>query len=184
MDWGFAFWRFVHWFALHAKGHDLLKQLPDFIPCEQCKLEWEDPKEGQDLVVWSLNIHNKVNAKLGRYDKWDLTDFHIAQKTTCDRCAHADYTPFPWGFIHVIASDNSVKALQFLKRFDEIYPCPSCNSTFFIDDPALDESIAEWSIRHHKRIDPSFQTTSTAFDTKCNGCETSTAYISHENLSK
>lgn len=196
MNWGPAFWRFIHYYALHdtGAGRELLRQVPRFISCEACRQEWEDPaaEAGDDLVAWSLQLHNKVNRKLGKYGAWDVTDFHIAQKSACDRCGGAGHvTSFPWAFIHAVASANTPEALQFLKAFDATYPCAACRATFFTDDPAAGdadadadaaetgETVAAWAVRHHQRVDPTYTPPAAASalqpagdtTTACVGCD-------------
>lgn len=149
--WGPSFWRFLHYFAMNTPDRAFIKQLKNCIPCEECRAEWRDPTDTEDLVTWSKNLHNHVNAKLGRYANWDLTDFNIAHKNTCDACLHQEYVfMFPWTFIHTIAS-SSPEALQFLKTFDQTFPCITCRTTFFTDDPAEDETLKDWADRHHNR---------------------------------
>lgn len=197
MYWGPAFWRFMHYYALHDAGRDLLRQVPQFIPCEACRLEWEDLADEQDLVQWSLQLHNKVNRKLGKYGAWDTIDFHIAHKSACDRCAGAAHmTAFPWAFIHAVAAADTPQALQFLKDFDASYPCQACRGTFFTDDPAPPdadadaeadgtgtgtgtggETVLQWTVRHHQRVDPSYTPPPAASalplagDATCVGCD-------------
>lgn len=153
MSWGPAYWRFLHYFALNDKDMDLFQQLPRFIPCEMCINEWEDPVISTELVMWSKELHNKVNRKLGKWDRWDMTDFGIAHKNTCDYCDDREFVHmFPWLFIHVVAETGGADALAFLKRFNEIYPCEVCRGKFFTDDPADGETVLDWTIRHHKRM--------------------------------
>lgn len=189
MSWGPAYWRFIHYFALNNKDRELFTQLPSFIPCEECKSEWEDPKEGELLIEWSLMLHNKVNAKLGKWDKWDLLDYNIAHKNTCDYCTGQEYIHFfPWNFIHTIASCEGKEgfdgdALAFLKRFNEMYPCNKCQGKLFLDEPNDDETVLEWTVRHHSRMNqerglpvyvhPSPNTNGNSTD--CSGCDSTSA---------
>jgi hypothetical protein len=180
MSWGPAYWRFIHYFALNNKDRTLLTQLPNFLPCDECKGEWEDPLDDEDLVQWSMRLHNKVNKKLGKWDKWDLTDYNIGHKNTCDYCMNQEYIHFfPWVFVHTIASFEG-NALAFLKRFDEVYPCDVCRGQFFLDEPNEGESILEWTIRHHSRMNeerglpPYIHPIDTSGNSSgCEGCETS-----------
>jgi Erv1 / Alr family len=132
MSWGPAYWRFIHYFALNNKDRELFSQLPSFIPCAECKNDWEDPQDGDDLVQWSLKLHNKINKKLGKWDKWDLTDYNIAHKNTCDYCNRQEYIHFfPWMFIHTVAEVGpDTLALEFLQTFNSKYPCEVCHNNF------------------------------------------------------
>lgn len=152
MSYGCAYWRFLHYFALNNAGRDLIKQLPPFLPDDEWRAEWVDPTNDEDLVVWSKDLHNKVNKKLGRYDKWDLTDFDIAHKNVCDFCENSSVHLFPWGFIHKVAEIGGTTALPFLKAFDASFPCPHCEDKFFTDEPNDGENVLDWTIRHHNRI--------------------------------
>lgn len=148
--WGSSFWRFLHYFSMNSPDRAYIKQLKDFIPCEQCRSEWRDPADTEDLAIWSMNLHNHINSKMGKYAQWDMTDFHIAHKNICDVCEQKEYMyMFPWNFIHTVALHP--ESLEFLKTFNATYPCISCRSEFFTDEPMQDESIHDWSIRHHKR---------------------------------
>lgn len=150
MFFGSAYWRFVHYFALHNTGRELFTDIPKFLPPTYAA-EWEAPKDDEDLIDWSLRIHNRMNSKKGDWDKWDRTDFHIAHKPECDFCANKEYVFFfPWGFIHSIADTRHEDALPFLKLFGALYPEKSM--TFFTDDLNEGESLLDWTIRHHKRM--------------------------------
>jgi hypothetical protein len=151
---GSAYWRFIHYFAIHNIGRDdLLRDIVNFLPCEECKNEWENPSENENLVEWSLRLHNKVNTKLGKWDKWDMTDFNISQKPQCDYCMDKDTMyMFPWGFIHAIASLDITGVVDFLKAFDTSYPCDTCRGTFLIEDKNDSETVFEWTVRNHKRM--------------------------------
>lgn len=150
---GSAFWRFLHYFALNdsGSGRDLIRQLPPFLPSDSWRMEWEDPGEGVDLVVWSKELHNKVNKKLSRYDRWDMNDFGITQTNICDECCVPVFE-FPWGFIHKVAEIGGDAALAFLKRFNEIFPCSHCRGKFFTDDPNEGETVLQWTVRNRNRI--------------------------------
>lgn len=153
MYWGPSYWRFLHFFALHNVGRDLMMELPQFIPCEECKSEWVDPGPEEDLVMWSKELHNKVNRKLGRWDKWDMTDFGISHKRECDYVQNMEFVHlFPWPFIHIVAQVGGDAALGFLKRFNELYPVDACRNKFFTDDPIEGESVLDWTVRHHNRM--------------------------------
>ena len=189
MSWGPAYWRFMHYFALNNKDRELFSQLPSFIPCEECKGEWEDPKDGEDLIEWSRKLHNKVNAKLGKWDKWDMTDYNIAHKNTCDYCTGQEYIHFfPWTFIHTIASFEGKEGfngdvLSFLMRFSELYPCNQCCNQLLLNDVQEGETLLDWTVRHHSRINqerglpayvhPSPSRVGASHD--CPGCDSATA---------
>lgn len=149
---GTPFWRFIHFFALHDTGRDLLKDVVQFLP-EMYVAEWEAPTEKEDLIEWSLRFHNRVNAKKGDWDRWDRTDFGIAHKAECDFCADKEYVfQFPWGFIHNVAKSEHPGTLSFLKKFDITYPVVSNYGSFFTDEPVEGETVYDWTIRHHKRL--------------------------------
>lgn len=155
--WGPSYWRFLHYFALHSQTTpEFVKTLKSLIPCLNCQEEWFDPELNRTMVEWSLVLHNKVNTKLGRYDKWNLTDFSIAHKPTCDVCNPPPRPVFPWLFIHALAETGAKEAKSFLLEFNTQYPCISCRNTFFTDEPAENESVLDWTIRHHIRKEPLF----------------------------
>lgn len=157
MFYGPAYWRFMHHFALHDQGRDLMVDLGQFIGCAECAAEYEAPTDNQDLVLWSKNLHNKVNAKLGKWDKWDMTDFHIGHKPDCDICADKVHFGYPWLFIHQVAETGNAAAIPFLQKFDQTYPCDKCRGTFLPDAPNDDESAIDWTIRNHKLVQPTFE---------------------------
>jgi hypothetical protein len=167
----------MHHFALHDTGRELMNELGQFINCETCAAEYEGPKEEENLIIWSKDLHNKVNSKLGKWDKWDLTDFNIGQKPECDLCSQKETSSlYPWMFIHNVAESNSA-ALPFLQKFNQLYPCDVHKGTFFIDSPSSDESVLDWTIRNHKRFNPEFeyysknaQGDSTVNGSNCTGC--------------
>ncbi len=149
---GSSFWRFVHFFSLHNTGRPLFAEVGKFLPAEYAQV-WELPAEGEDLIDWSLRIHNNMNRIKGDWDRWDRTDFGIAHKPECDFCADKEYVfLFPWGFIHAVASTDHPDALAFLKAFSASYPADRCAGAFFTDDPAEGESVYAWTLRHHKRM--------------------------------
>lgn len=153
MFWGAPYWRFIHYFSLHDK-RDLVLQIKNFIPCDECKSEWYDPTLDQSLIDWSREFHNKVNKKLGRYDKWDARDLSISHKPTCDICDEKEYIHrFPWGFIHEVA--KLPNAVDFLKEFNATYPCEKHRGTF-LDEPQPGEFPLDWTVRNHQKTDPSF----------------------------
>jgi hypothetical protein len=137
---------------MNDTGNDLFAEVSKFLP-EDYMAEWEVPMEGEDLIDWSLRVHNRMNKKKGDWDRWDRTDFGIAHKPECDFCADKEYVfLYPWGFIHAVASTEHADALAFLKAFSAAYPAECCRGTFFTDDPADGESVYDWTIRHHKRF--------------------------------
>jgi len=157
MFYGPAYWRFMHHFAIHGKGRDLMVDLGQFIGCAECASEYEAPRDNQDLVMWSKNLHNKVNAKLGKWDKWDMTDFNIGQKPECDICAGKVHFGYPWLFIHQVAETGNASSIPFLQNFDQTYPCDKCHGTLLPDAPNEGESAIDWTIRNHRKIQPTFQ---------------------------
>lgn len=157
MYWGPSYWRFLHYFALHDSGRELFEQLPKFMPCDVCRSEWVNPGPKEDLVMWSKELHNRVNKKLGKYDKWDMTDFEIAHKPECDYESNKEYVHlFPWLFLHTVAETGGDGALLFLKHFNETYPNIVLRGKFFTDDPAEGESVLDWTVRHHNRMNLDF----------------------------
>ena len=174
---GSAYWRFIHFFSLHDIDYEYIKQIVNFMPCEDCKLEWEDPVQDQDLIEWSMSLHNKINKKMGKYDKYDLTDFIICQKRHCDICAGDEHkNQYPWELIHFVAEKYGESSLEFLKRFNTLYPCDKCRSNLLIDDQHEGETVLNWTIRHHTRFNqfkglPEFRYI--VSDKTCVGCEES-----------
>ncbi len=159
MFYGPAYWRFMHHFALHDTGRDLMDELGQFIGCEVCAAEYEPPQTPDtDLVTWSKDLHNKVNAKLGKWDKWDMIDFNIGQKPDCDLCSQRDDTRYPWMFIHNVAeAGGNTASVPFLQKFDQAYPCDVHRGTFLTDPPQDGESAIDWTIRNHRRTQPDFE---------------------------
>jgi hypothetical protein len=157
MFYGPSYWRFMHHFALHGLGRDLMVDLGQFISCAECASEYEAPTDEQDLIMWSKELHNKVNAKLGKWDKWDMTDFNIGQKPECDICADKVHFKYPWLFIHQVAETGNVASIPFLLKFDQMYPCDKCRGTFLSDPPHEDELAIDWTIRNHRKIQPAFE---------------------------
>jgi hypothetical protein len=152
MTWQKSYWRFIHYFSIHNQ-YLLLCQFGDFIGHDVFIV----PAYQQNLIDWSIDLHNKLNTQNNKYDKWNLTDFNIAQKSTCDLCENAQvFFNFPWGFIHEIAKSTNTNTLNFLQDFNTFYPCTKCRGTFFTDTPFENESIFDWTIRNHQRIDSTF----------------------------
>ena len=169
MSWGPSYWRFIHYFSMN-NCLDLLQKLPEFIPCEDCKTEWIEPIDSEDLTHWSLALHNKVNTKLGKYDKWVYSDLTIVHKDECDVCKkNEDRHQFPWTFIHEVAKIESPNTVSFLKEFNSTYPCLTCKGSFLPDLPNPSESVLDWTVRNHVAIDPSFKFTY-EHTFPCNGC--------------
>lgn len=149
---GPAIWRFIHFFSIHNIDRNFIIKIQDYL-CTECKNEWEDPTDNEDIIEWSLRLHNKVNKKLGKWDKWDINDLNIAHKPECDYCKNIEnISQFPWEFIHSISKTENANLLDFLKTFSTLYPCDICKNTFFTDEPLVDETIFNWTIRHHKRF--------------------------------
>ena len=172
MMWGPSYWRFLHYFAGYSPfSREYLKKLPPLIPCSDCSGEWFDPVETDNLLQWSVTLHNKVNTKLGRYDKWTVEDCDILHKANCDNCNPQQNTVFPWPFIHMVAATGRPTALEFLQIFNNLYPCYQCRRTFFTDVPTSEESVLAWTIRHHTRLDSTFvYTIPGATDIPCASC--------------
>jgi len=156
-NWGPSYWRFIHYFSTNAPdSHELLAETVNHIPCVTCKSEWVSPDSNTHLLLWSIHLHNKVNTKLHKYDKWTTNDFGIAHKTTCDKCFVPPNAAFPWTFIHTVAKVNDSSALTFLKKFNTLYPCDTCRGGFFTDDPLNNESVLDWTVRNHVLQEPTF----------------------------
>jgi hypothetical protein len=153
MFYGPSYWRFIHYFSLYDVGRtELFPLVPNFLP-EEFQGEWENPGENETLKDWSIRLHNKVNAKLGKWDKWDETDFNIAHKPECDFKENKEFIfMFPWALLHHVANTEHPTALAFLKTFNELYPDEQTRNTFFTDDPQEGETVYDWTLRHHKRM--------------------------------
>jgi hypothetical protein len=167
MFYGPAYWRFIHHFSLHDRGRDLFTELVKFIGCEKCATEYVPPTETENLIFWSLNLHNKINRKLGKWDKWNIDDFNICQKSECDVCSNKVYFGYPWTFIHNVAETGNISSISFLQNFDKTYPCDTCCGTFLKDPPKEGESAIEWTIRNHQKITSNFEYQS---NNGCVGC--------------
>ena len=150
---GSAFWRCIHYFAQHDIGcSNFLPMIKAVLP-EEYKVDWEDPSDQEDLVMWSIRLHNKINQKTGKYAGWDTTDFSISHKPECDYLTNREFVFFfPWGFIHSVAGVMDPVALDVLKSFNQLYPDSQMRGTFFTDEPGDEETVYDWTIRHHKRI--------------------------------
>ena len=153
MYWGAPYWRFMHYFAMHDVK-DLVLHVKNFIPCEDCKSEWYEPAPGENLLDWSREFHNKVNRKLGRYDKWDARDLLISHKPHCDICEEKEFIHrYPWVFFHFVSMQPN--SMDFLKAVNAQYPCEKHRGTF-LDEPQDGESTVDWVVRNNQRVDPNF----------------------------
>lgn len=172
MFFGSAYWRFMHHFALYDIGRELMDDLGTFINCTECASEYQPPQENEDLINWSKDLHNKVNKKLGKWDRWDLTDFNIAHKKDCDICANKEIFGYPWIFIHNVASTGE-NSIDFLKKFNELYPCDVHKGKLLEDQINENESVLDWTIRNHQKFYPSFQYNINGNSSEdCIGCTT------------
>ena len=174
MSWGSYYWKIIHYLALNNVGHEWLSKLIDYIPCEECKEHWVNPIAGCNLIEWSLEMHNKVNNKLGRWDKWDRNDFEIAHKNECEICNGISYNfDKIWHFIHIVAhigENNRNDTIKMLKEFQNIYPCAICRNQLFLDDPMEKETLYDWTVRHHNRINNENRSYIIYIDQTCYGC--------------
>lgn len=150
-----SFWRIIHYFAMHNIGSkEYYESLRFFLPRKILEC-WEDPKEGEDLTDWSIRIHNKYNQAKGQYAQWSREECTIAHPMTCDYKAGKST---PWDVLHYIAVHRSCEALHFLHIFNKIYPDDDCRNRFFIDNPVgMKETLYEWAIRSHKRMNLEFK---------------------------
>jgi len=79
--WGPPLWQFIHTISDVEEEHliknsiQCLKSLKDVIPCSLCRPHYEeklkeldnlDTSKPQALYLWSINLHNSVNQKLGK----------------------------------------------------------------------------------------------------------------------
>ena len=160
---GPSFWRFIHYYAMsnNVSPINALKQiLPD-----DWKTEWIDysPNDTSynSLKEWSMQFHNRVNKKLGKYSNWDLIDFDIGHKDSCDFCENnQNIFHFPWGFLFQISlNSNNISnenIIQILKYFNETYPHQKCRGRYLIDIPHDSESLIDWISRNNKRMNNEF----------------------------
>jgi len=154
MNWGTSYWRFIHLFSFYGE-RELVLQIKDFLPCEDCKSEWYEPEASYNLLDWSRELHNKVNKKLGKYANWDATDLAISHKFHCDICEKKEiYTMFPWHFMHIISKQPN--SMEFLKEFNKKYPC-EVHRGLLLDEPQTGETTLDWTFRNHERIDTDFK---------------------------
>jgi hypothetical protein len=143
---GPSFWRFIHYFSSHNIGRELLQQLGPFISCKECREEYVPPTNDEDLDLWAKNLHNAVNEKIGLPI---INEIDI--KSTCDICDNTNISGFPWEFIHNVAENGKENAIDFLKSFDNIYPCDKCRNNFFTENQLQGESCLYWTLRNHKK---------------------------------
>ena len=156
-NWGPSYWRFIHYFSVGAfTSGNLLAETVNHITFAECKSEWVSPDPRGNLREWSVALHNKVNTKLNKYDKWTIEDFGIAHDLKCDWCNNTPNTVFPWPFIHTVAKVNHPDALAFLKTFNSLYPCDNCRGRILVDSPLANETVLDWTIRNHLLQDPLF----------------------------
>ena len=179
INWGESFWRCFHYLAIHEK-RDIIEKLPEYIPCKTCKDEFVGVGSNEDLVDWSIREHNRVNGKLGKWDKWDRIDFDISHKPECDICQGKEHVfGFPWALLNTISigadgisesgesgltsntsnTSNTVytvyssnMAEQFIQEFVANYPCDVCRGKLIIDIPEAEETHRDWVHRNHVRF--------------------------------
>jgi len=179
INWGESFWRCIHYLAIHEK-RDIIEKLPEYIPCKTCKDEFVGVGANEDLVNWSIREHNRVNGKLGKWDKWDRRDFDISHKPECDICQGKEHVfGFPWHFLNTISigADGAIEggesglttntsniaytantvyssnmAEQFIQEFVANYPCDVCRGKLIVDSPEAEETHRSWVHRNHVRF--------------------------------
>jgi hypothetical protein len=173
INWGESFWRCFHYLAIHEK-RDIIENLPEYIPCKTCKDEFVGVGASEDLVDWSIREHNRVNRKLGKWDKWDRRDFDISHKPECDICQGKEHVfGFPWALLNTISIGadgiseisesgmtsniantvySSNMAEQFIQEFVANYPCDVCRGKLIVDTPEAEETHRDWVHRNHVRF--------------------------------
>jgi hypothetical protein len=144
---GRAYWRFIHYFSIHNSGRELLKELGRFIDCQKCKESYIGPTDEEDLRQWSFNFHNKINEKL---NKPILNVEDIVIDASCDICNNVE-PQLLWIFTHNVAEAGDTDAINFLKAFNDQYPCATCRGNLLPDIPADGEKCLYWTFRHRKR---------------------------------
>lgn len=142
---GNAYWRFIHYFAFHNVGRNLFNDLGRFIDCQKCRESYTGPSDNEDLLQWSINFHNQVNVKL---NKPTLDNVEI--DGTCDIC-NKKQPQLLWIFTHNVAETGNTDAVDFLKSFNEQYPCEICRGNLLPDIPQEGEHCLYWTFRHRKR---------------------------------
>jgi hypothetical protein len=100
MDWGPAAWKFLHTVTFAYPHNPSLEQqraadamfssLGALLPCDRCKDHYQnefalhppDTRNGATLSAWLVDLHNRVNARLGK------PQFSYAQaaKTYASQC--------------------------------------------------------------------------------------------------
>jgi hypothetical protein len=155
-NWGPSYWRFIHYYTANGLScRSLIESTVNHLPCAECVSSWVKPDINVNLASWAVALHNSVNTKLGKYNKWTAKDAEIANSSTCDICVPPPgQSIFPWPFIHTVARLDKPGALEFLKEFNRVYPCEICRGTFFSDEPTGGESLLRWTLRAHLVKDP------------------------------
>lgn len=77
--WGPAFWTTLHTMSLQADAnsdsvpafHAFMASLPQFLPCAKCKSHLQEllqsvPPPQANLFEWSVELHNRVSASIGK----------------------------------------------------------------------------------------------------------------------
>jgi len=147
---GPGYWRFIHYFSMNNVGFDLMNKLGTYISCDICKLGYYPPNTNENLVDWSLNLHNSVNKKLGRFDEYNIEHLNICQKNICDICTNNSEYNFPWMFIHNVAEQNTIETVSFLKEFNLLYPCSNCQGNLFPSEKLENERVLDWTLRNNE----------------------------------
>ena len=143
---GPAYWRVIHYCSINDNCRELLQQLGDFISCEKCRSGYRPPTNDEDLQLWSINFHNIINKQIGK----DCSqEFYI--KSTCDICT-SEVPAYPWEFIHNVAEFAKDDAIEFLKTFNNTYPCNNCRGNLLMDDKNTDENCLFWTLRNRKQF--------------------------------
>ena len=69
-EFGPILWKHLHKHAKHNKySKDWLDTFTSVIPCGTCKNSFKDfshPNKEQNFFSWTVEVHNKVNRKLGK----------------------------------------------------------------------------------------------------------------------
>jgi len=147
---GTAYWKVIHFLAVHNVGRSLLQQIQEFIGCQTCKSKYIPPSDSEDLLQWSINLHNSVNNHLNK-PTWS--------GTVPNNCQHCDPTKSgddPWIFMHNVAETGGDTAITFLKEFNQIYPCTTCRDNLLKDDPLDNESCLYWTFRNRQLADDQY----------------------------
>ena len=147
---GTAYWKVIHFLAVHNVGRSLLQQLHGFIGCQTCKTKYIPPSETENLLEWSINLHNAVNSHLAK-PAWSGTI-----STHCEHCDPAKAGETPWVFMHNVAETGGNDAISFLKDFNQIYPCTKCQNNLLNDDLLENEKCLYWTFRNRKRLNDQY----------------------------